>query len=361
MDALIGMDYHLDPADTSPKYRQIANVISVYLRASQVPDGTKLPNDRELAKRFNTAVMTMAKALNHLAARGLLQRRVGSGTYVCNVKKTSPLNRRIAIVCHGVIFMEGGFVTSLLTELYRQAPEYCFDFIQLQRSPEEYAKTFAEYDLAGMIVLSAEKEFLPQISQFAKKGMNILQVGFWHKDFKDVSVGTDHMEAAKAAVEYFYSHGHRKIGVITSAFSDGTVHHSNMERLNAYNAKMLELDLPVLPEWVIIENSNTLDLENKLLKLADTGKMPSAFLVLNLPMSTRIYHILQSMDLKIPQDISLLGFDESYLCEQLTPGFSTISQNMSELVKRVMRRMALEDNEPVPPIPYVLIERSSCR
>lgn len=361
MDVLNGMDYHLDPADTSPKYRQIANAVSAYLRASQIPDGAKLPNDRVLAKRFNTAVMTMAKALNHLAARGMLKRRVGSGTYVCNVEKTSPLNKRIAIVCHGVISMEGGFVTSLLTELYRQAPEFCFDLVQLQRSPEEYERTFAEYDLAGMIVLSAEKEFLPQISQFSKNGMNILQVGFWDKDFSQISIGTDHMEVVRAAVEYFYHHGHTKIGVISSSLDDGSIYHSNTERIHGYKNKMQELGLPVLPEWVISEKAKTFSLESKLKKLMDSDQLPSAFLVLALPFAPQIYHVLQTLGVGIPQDVSLIGFDESFLCEQLTPGFTTFSQNMPELVKVVLQRLASREKGANKPIPYIFIERSSCR
>lgn len=361
MDVLKGMSYHLDPASTLPKYRQISRALSAFLQASQMPAGTKLPNDRELAKRFNTAVMTMAKALNYLAAKGMIERKVGSGTFVCNSQKTSPINRRVAIVCHSPITMEGGFVTSLLSELYKQAPEYCFDLMQLRRTPDEYEKTIAEYGLAGVIVLSAEIQFMPKIAQLSDAGMNIVQLGFWHKNFQEISIGSDHEDGAKKAVEYLYSLGHRKIGVISSTFENGTIHHSNISRIEGYKKKMQELDLTVLPEWIIADHCLANNTRKYLQNLVDSGNMPTAFLLLNLPMTPRIYHILQSMGMNIPGDISLVGFDESYLCEQLTPGFTTLSQNMQELAKSAMQKLDSGKKSSIPSISLQLTERASCK
>ena len=131
-DILNGMDYHGTSAGPGgPKYRQIAGVLADFLLTKKPPLGSKLPNDKELARRFNVALMTMSRALNELSSRGLLERKVGSGTFVRSLAGPAALKtRRIAIVCHEPITLEGGFVTSLLPELYRQAPEFGFDLMQ---------------------------------------------------------------------------------------------------------------------------------------------------------------------------------------------------------------------------------------
>ena len=82
-DILNGMNYHEPSAGPGgPKYRQIAGILADFLLTKKPPLGSKLPNDKELARRFNVALMTMSRALNELSSRGLLERKVGSGTFV---------------------------------------------------------------------------------------------------------------------------------------------------------------------------------------------------------------------------------------------------------------------------------------
>ena len=136
-DILNGMNYHGPSAGPGgPKYRQIAGILADFLLAKKPPLGSKLPNDKELSRRFNVALMTMSPALNELSSRGILEWKVGSGTFVRALAEPAALTaRRVAVVCHEPIILEGGFVSSLLPELHRHAPEFGFDLMQLQRAP----------------------------------------------------------------------------------------------------------------------------------------------------------------------------------------------------------------------------------
>ncbi len=191
---------------------------SDFLLAKKPPLGSKLPNDRELARRFNVALMTMSRSLNELSSRGILERKVGSGTFVRALAEPAALTaRRIAVVCHEPIILEGGFVSSLLPELYRQAPQSGFDLMQLQRTPAEYAATIKDFQLAGIIVLSAEPDLMPELAEMAAGGMNLVQLGMWQRAYRAFSFGTDHAAVAKMAVKYLassWTSGNRLSGIL---------------------------------------------------------------------------------------------------------------------------------------------------
>ena len=357
---LAGLDYHYPPG-SDPKYRRIGKALLACLRANQAPAGSKLPNDKELARRFNTAVMTMAHALNDLAARGILERRVGAGTFV---RSLEPLqlhhNRRIGVVCHETITLEGGFITALINELFRQAPEYGFDLIQLQRFPEEYRETVRSFNLHGLIVLSAEPEFLPELAELKRSGMNLVQLGMWHNGYDDFSFGTDHRETARLAAEYLVSLGHRKIGIFNGTIANGKIHHSSQTRISGLQDTLETFGLNIAPEW-IIKGPMKNNAAPALKKLVEKDFLPTAFLIMRLPDVVKIYDVINHTGLRIPEDISLIAFDDSFLTEQLSPKLTTVSQNIPELVKKVFDRL----NRPDAPagdtrIHPCLIERSSC-
>ncbi|MFQ6551936.1 GntR family transcriptional regulator [Aestuariibius insulae] len=65
-----------------PLYLQISERLTREIAAGRLPDGTRLPPERDMAVKEGTAVGTLRKALAELEERGLLERRQGSGNYV---------------------------------------------------------------------------------------------------------------------------------------------------------------------------------------------------------------------------------------------------------------------------------------
>jgi GntR family transcriptional regulator of arabinose operon len=69
-------------AAASLKYKKISELFLRDIRNGKYEPGKKLPSERELARQYNLAHMTVNKALNGLVSRGYLERRQGDGTYV---------------------------------------------------------------------------------------------------------------------------------------------------------------------------------------------------------------------------------------------------------------------------------------
>lgn len=70
----------------SPVYIQIHNQLRQNIEDGKWQVGTKIPAERELAAEFHVSRMTLRQAIQALVDEGILERRVGSGTFVANQK-----------------------------------------------------------------------------------------------------------------------------------------------------------------------------------------------------------------------------------------------------------------------------------
>lgn len=65
-----------------PKYIQIIDEIKQRIKSGDYPLGSRLPSERQLASQFNVNRSTIIRSYEELTAVGVLERRIGSGTYV---------------------------------------------------------------------------------------------------------------------------------------------------------------------------------------------------------------------------------------------------------------------------------------
>ena len=72
----------LDRASIVPVYRQIYERLREQVLAGALPEGTRLPPERSLAERLAVNRSTVVHAYRDLAADGLIEQRVGSGSRV---------------------------------------------------------------------------------------------------------------------------------------------------------------------------------------------------------------------------------------------------------------------------------------
>jgi len=66
-----------------PKYRQIYDSLKQAITVGEYRAGQRLPTESELVKTFSTSRVTVNRALRELQLGGFIDRRVGSGSYVC--------------------------------------------------------------------------------------------------------------------------------------------------------------------------------------------------------------------------------------------------------------------------------------
>ena len=87
-----------------PLYKQICELLHREITAGHWLPGDRLPVESELAASLGVAIGTLRKALAHLEAEGMLERRQGSGTYV----KRAPTGSAVYQFFHLELLMGGG-------------------------------------------------------------------------------------------------------------------------------------------------------------------------------------------------------------------------------------------------------------
>lgn len=72
----------LSPSSPTPLYEQLADWIADEIVAGQLPIGFKFADSRELADQWHVAYQTVRRTMVELGERGLVESRVGKGTFV---------------------------------------------------------------------------------------------------------------------------------------------------------------------------------------------------------------------------------------------------------------------------------------
>ena len=68
-------------ADT-PKYLQVYAALRQQIQSGQLKRGDRLPSEADLVRTFGASRITVGRAVRELQSAGMVERRVGSGTYV---------------------------------------------------------------------------------------------------------------------------------------------------------------------------------------------------------------------------------------------------------------------------------------
>ncbi|WP_066304408.1 GntR family transcriptional regulator [Bacillus sp. FJAT-29814] len=78
----------LNDEETVPFYKQLKNKIMEDIEGGKLKHGDKLPSERELAEQYRISRMTARHTLSILEREGVVERRVGAGTFITNNKIT---------------------------------------------------------------------------------------------------------------------------------------------------------------------------------------------------------------------------------------------------------------------------------
>lgn len=350
------------PAETRlPKYLALADALGNWIALNHPDSGSRLPSERSLAESCGTTPVTVAKGLNELVRKGVLERRAGSGTYIA-VKGGFSGTLRIGIVAHEPIKNDECYISDVLQTLYGYWQSRGADLISLIRTPEHYEQTLREYNLAGLFVVAPQEEFAPKLRELTEKGVPLVTIGICLEGMNNCSFGTEHRKVCERAVEYLHSRGHRRIGLLNSMPWAS----SCAEREAGYLRGMWNAKLPVNPDWVIRGpfGKDAFDESTLISQLTGQDRL-SALLLANHGAILPFYRLANRLSLKIPDDLSIIAFDDPGYAAQLTPSLTVFAQPVKEFshqaAEQLERLLQHRNLLPVIPSEAVLIERGSCK
>jgi len=175
------------------------------------------------------------------------------------------------------------------------------------------------------------------------------------------SVHIDNVAAAKEATRYLITQGHKRIAFITGTNTSLLM----KDREAGYRAAMKAAKLPVRDGWVTEGNLTIEGAVKATRNLLNHASQPTAILCANDDMAIGALHEIRSADLVVPDDISIIGFDDIRYSQAVSPPLTTVRQPTEEIGEKAMYRIchAIEEGVALSPepelVPHELVIRRS--
>ncbi len=148
----------------------------------------------------------------------------------------------------------------------------------------------------------------------------------------------DNFGGARALAHHLTALGHRRIAVISGPPGLTTTR----DRLEGFRQGLEERGLRLDPEDVLAGDFGRESGEAAMEDLLHRGLRVSAVFALNDQMAVGALRALRRAGVRVPQDVSLAGFDDMPIARDVTPALTTVRVPMEEMGRRAME-MALED------------------
>lgn len=342
---------------------QIRKEIENYIKENNFSD-RPLPSEEILAKNFNVSRGTVRRAISDLVNQGLLYRIPGKGTFVN--RKTLSIEK-ITIFSPWHLHKEPEIAQNtyediLLRELRKVAIENGYTIILKNLDKEEIEFTEATKESGGIIILNPkrnEKEILKRVSKFSIPAV-IIGANIESKEINYVA--SDNKGGIRQAIDYLISLGHKKLFFIGGSPESYDTYERYEEFMDYSKRKKIKA-------YGIIFESN-LDWQKETEKIIFDilkGKdLPDAFITGGITLSLYLIDAIKKANKNIPDDFSLIGFDDFPICTHLNPPLTTISQPIDllakrgfEILKEKIKNPSLKPKQII--LPLKLIIRSSCK
>jgi len=181
-----------------------------------------------------------------------------------------------------------------------------------------------------------------------------------HPHLQPPAVQIDNTAAAREMTEYLIGQGHRRIGMIC-----GRKKPSFAERERGFRKTMQEAGLKINNGW-IFDSENSLDgARHAARQILACGNRPTAVFCVSDELAIGCMHELQLAGLGVPDDISVVGFDDIRYAEVANPPLTTVRQPAEEMGERIVQKLcaSIRDGKPDEPetqvVSHQLVTRKS--
>ncbi len=195
------------------------------------------------------------------------------------------------------------------------------DFIKVKQA-------FQQKRIDGGIVVGTRKDIgmVREISQldmpFVLIDYDISEIIENHLDKKHLAViNSMDYEGAYDAMSHLIDLGHSKIAFI----GDGTSNtFSGAQRFEAYRTALMEHGLPLNETFILKGDFLKKSAYREVLKLLDQAELPTAIFSANDDMALGALEAFKERGIRVPEDISIVGFDDVPVAAQLNPSLSSV-------------------------------------
>lgn len=261
------------------------------------------------------------------------------------------------------ITMEDPYYSAFVGNLEAEIRAHdCYMYLIAQQSEEEIIKQAIAWNLEGLIVCGLAEARLKSLCGKYRRGVVSID-SYLNRKSNFVNIATDDFGGGYKMGKYLISQGHTRIAML--ADNDFAVDHY---RWMGLQRAMEEAGLEIEEKDHFIFSSSESVRELELQQWLPILKQYTALFVASDLYALEVSAFLQSRGVRIPEDISVTGFDDLIYARLARPKLTTMSQNIGKKAQMAVEALlALRDKEVEQVareqhvLPVKLVERESVR
>jgi DNA-binding LacI/PurR family transcriptional regulator len=277
-----------------------------------------LKNDSRITVKVRERVTSMARKLGYrpnLLARGLVSNRSHAIGYI-------------------VDNLSWSFFSELAERVQITAEEFAYStFIySCLKSPQkerEGIEGFLSRGVDGLLVSATESPENVRVFRELSKANFPIVIFNDLPDLEVDSVVTDNYEGATKAMRHLYELGHREISFIGP--KENTTFKT--QRLAGYRGFLERHGLPAREDLVQCGEADPMYGYRAIKELMDARRKPTAVFVHNDTLAMGVYRAIHEMGLRIPDDLSVIGYDNLDSCQFMYPPLTTVEFPIRQLAR----------------------------
>lgn len=326
------------------KYKTVSNWIRERIEDGTFKDGDKLVSEIALAEQFGTSRLTVRKAIEYLISEHLLYKVRGRGTFISPRKRRSSDTKNIAVITS---FIDDYVFTSIMRGIESVATQegfnLSFGITKYKFSNEaRIIKSHIENGVDGFIIESTKSVLPnPNLSLYRMLddyGIPYVFINGYYRELENpVYVVTDDRSVGAKAVEHMYSLGHRNIAGI---FKMDEI--QGLERFAGYSQGLMDHGIDVDEDHILwYFTGDESDIFNEtdnsvLLKKLEgcTGIVCYSDII-----AYKLIKCLERHNIRVPDDISIIGVDNSSVSELLQCEITTFAHPKEKLGEEAAKRL----------------------
>lgn len=354
-----------------PKYEIIMDDILARIHNNDFSYDTVLCTEKQLSEQYNVSRITAKRAITDLEQKGILYRKRGVGSFVAknalnNLNRPSLHITDSKIVsfllpfdtAKGNIFQTVEVVNSTLS----CAGYFMSIYISDGSSAREKTniKLLVSQNLSGLVYYPMRnKIYLDLLNEFIYQGIPVVVIDKSTDCPYIHNVVSDNFEGGRLLTELLLNAGHQNIGFFTTAPLEETSSVRNrfagyLHQMQICGIKPNPHHLIYLPRDITEEDAqpgSSSPFQNAIRQMYQMGI--TAIIAENDRVAQLIHMACTNMGLRIPQDISLCGFDNTDASQEL--GITSVRQDFHAIGEHVSRILLESVSNPSAPVQKITV------
>jgi LacI family transcriptional regulator len=299
---------------------------------------------RQLARLSGVSIGTVSRALNGYAdvrpeTRERIMRLARELDYTPSASARSLVTQRSHVIG---VFLETGeghpdlqhpFFHEVLGGLKQRIGAGGFDLLLFASErpgngygPHSYLKRARHHQVEGVVMMGVDPEN-PEVARLVRADLPCVGLDLQLDGPKTEVVMSDNVEGARQAVHHLHALGHRRIATITGMID----RRPGVDRLRGFRAAIQELGLAYRDEYVTYGDFYFESGRAATARLLALDEPPTAIFAAADLTALGAIRAATEAGLQIPQDLSVVGFDDIQIAPHVNPPLTTVRQDKAGL------------------------------